>query len=107
MVTIMTDIKKDNRGYLYRNNNKTKPTQPDFTGKITHQGKEIRLSAWENKSPEGKQYLSLASSEPLENSSPKPPPESKVTPKTENISKQDEDDLDAILKLTDDDNPFG
>lgn len=104
----MNEIKKDNKGYLYPNGNKSKPTQPDFTGKITINNKEWRLSAWENVSPDGKKYLNINVSLPLENSpnpqnnksgnaSPSPRPE---------ISKTEMDDLEEILKLTDDDNPF-
>ena len=55
----MNEIKKDNKGYLYPNSNKSKPTQPDFTGKVTINNKEWRLSAWENVSPDGKKYLNI------------------------------------------------
>lgn len=111
----MNDPKKDNRGYLYPNTNKTKPTQPDFTGKVTIENKEWRLSAWENKTPEGKKYLSLSVSPPLENTPGAPPTNNNYnnqnnqksnTKSTPDISKDELDDLDAILKLTDDDNPF-
>ena len=54
------NAKKDNRGYLYPNKNKNKPTQPDYTGKVLIDGKELRISAWENQTPEGNKYLSLA-----------------------------------------------
>lgn len=114
MIMNMTDIKKDNRGYLYPNNNKNKPTQPDHTGKITIEGKEWRLSAWENKSPDGKKYLSINVSPPLDNQNVATPggqPIQKKLPVADSssqndISKDDLEDLDAILKLTDDENPF-
>lgn len=111
----MNDPKKDNRGYLYPNTNKTKPTQPDFTGKVTIENKEWRLSAWENKTPEGKKYLSLSVSPPLENNAgnqtgSQPANNSynnqQKAKSSSDISKDELDDLDAILKLTDDDNPF-
>lgn len=109
----MNDPKKDNRGYLYPNTNKTKPTQPDFTGKVTIENKEWRLSAWENKTPEGKKYLSLSVSPPLESTPGSPPANNNYnnqqkpnTKPNSDISKDEMDDLDAILKLTDDDNPF-
>lgn len=107
----MNEPKKDNRGYLYPNTNKNKPTQPDFTGKVTIDNKEWRLSAWENKSPDGKKYLSISVSVPLENSQPGPGGQpiqqnkNKVNHQPD-ITQDDLEDLDAILKLTDDDNPF-
>ena len=52
------NIKKNNKGVLFPNTNKTKPSQPDFTGKIVINDQEKRLSAWENKTPEGQKYLS-------------------------------------------------
>jgi uncharacterized protein (DUF736 family) len=101
--------KKDNRGYLYPNKNKNKPTQPDYTGKVLIDGKELRISAWENQTPEGNKYLSLAFSPAL------PATEGgKQDSKTEQSSEKsnltapvaDDLDLDAILNSTDDDNPF-
>ena len=112
----MNETKKDsNKGYLYPNSNKTKPTQPDFTGKATIENKEWRLAAWENKTPEGKKYLSITVSPPLENASQSnvtnnnyqnKKPDSHQQNHQSDISKEELDDLDAILKLTDDDNPF-
>lgn len=57
--------KKDNRGYLYPNGNKTKPTHPDHTGTIIIDGKESRMAAWENTTTDGKRYLSIITSPPL------------------------------------------
>lgn len=110
----MNEPKKDNRGYLYPNTNKNKPTQPDFTGKVTIDNKEWRLSAWENKSPDGKKYLSISVSVPLENNQPGPGGQpiqknnNKINQESHkpDITQDDLEDLDAILKLTDDDNPF-
>ena len=109
----MNETKKDNRGYLYPNTNKNKPTQPDFTGKVTIDNKEWRLSAWENKSPDGKKYLSISVSPPLENNQSGPGGQPIQQNKIKNtqdhqpdITQDDLEDLDAILKLTDDDNPF-
>ena len=110
----MNEIKKDNKGYLYPNSNKSKPTQPDFTGKVTINNKEWRLSAWENVSPDGKKYLNINVSLPLEPAAGQPGTPNQQNNKTGNanssprpeISKTEMDDLEAILKLTDDDNPF-
>jgi hypothetical protein len=50
---------KDNKGFLFVNQNKNKPTQPDQTGRITVEGKEYRISAWDSVSADGKKYISL------------------------------------------------
>lgn len=100
--------KKDNRGYLYPNKNKNKPTQPDYTGKVLIDGKELRISAWENQTPEGNKYLSLAFSSVI----PNEPNTNKSENKNEQQGKSntppvaDDLDLDAILNSNDDDNPF-
>lgn len=52
--------KKDNKGYLFVNGNKNKPTQPDQTGRFVLDGKEFRISAWESTTTDGRPYLSLA-----------------------------------------------
>lgn len=52
--------KKENKGFLFVNQNKNKPAQPDHTGRILIEGKEYRLSGWESVSQDGKKYLSLA-----------------------------------------------
>lgn len=105
-------VKKDNRGYLYPNKNKNKPTQPDYTGKVLVDGKELRISAWENQTPEGNKYLSLAFSPALppnqdgnktegqQGQANKPSESNNVAPITDDL------DLDAILNSSDDDNPF-
>lgn len=112
----MSEQKNSNRGYLYPNANKNKPTQPDFTGKLTVDGKEWKINAWENKSPEGKKFLSLSLLIPLQTSNTnnqtntntnanqnQETKEDKIKPSS-NIS--EDFDLDAILKSTDEENPF-
>lgn len=104
------NVKKDNRGYLYPNKNKNKPTQPDFTGKALVDGKEWRIGAWENKTPEGNSYLSLAFTVPL------PPNEStkednkessiQTKPELESPKEQpkaigDDTDLDTLMDMID------
>jgi uncharacterized protein (DUF736 family) len=114
----MTELQKDNRGALFPNTNKTKPTQPDMTGSGVIKGVEQRISAWENTSPKGVKYLSLIFSDPLPNNGSNTPrtastgnnsSSSQDTPKTTTAApiSDDLDDLDAILKSTDDENPFG
>ncbi len=103
-------VKKDNRGYLYPNKNKNKPTQPDFTGKVLVEGKEWRISAWENQTPEGNKYLSLAFSPPQPANSADGQTNNTSQPQTSspkiNAPISDDLDLDAILNSTDDENPF-
>lgn len=55
-----TPPKKDNKGFLFVNGNKNKPTQPDQTGRFVLDGKEYRISAWDSTTTDGRPYLSLA-----------------------------------------------
>lgn len=55
------------KGVLFKAKNKTKSTQPDFTGSCNIDGKEYRLAAWENKTSDGKVYYSISFSEPNTN----------------------------------------
>lgn len=104
---MQTPNKKDHRGYLHYNQTKNKPTQPDLIGNITIDGVEWRLAAWENKTPEGKKYLSITSSPPQpKNSNQNDAPASAGdTHNTQNNNtNQDLSDLDDILNSTG--NPF-
>ena len=38
-----------NRGQIWRNEKKEKPTQPDFTGSLNVEGVEYWVSAWKRK----------------------------------------------------------
>ena len=49
---------KDNTGVLFKNN-KTKDSQPDYTGTITIGGIKKRLASWVQPSKSGKKYMSL------------------------------------------------
>ena len=52
--------KKNNKGFLYPNSYKKKPTHPDYQGKIICEDQEILINAWENKEENSnKKYLSL------------------------------------------------
>ncbi|NCQ52284.1 hypothetical protein GW796_10465 [archaeon] len=101
------NVKKDNRGYLYPNKNKNKPTQPDFTGKVMVDGKDWRISAWENQTPEGNKYLSLSFSLPLVPVGETSAQHKKQEPSNQIVAPISDDfDLDSILNSTDDENPF-
>lgn len=61
---------KPNSGALFKNE-KTKPTQPDYTGNWTDAaGKEWRLAAWLKDGKAGK-FLSISASEKLVGSRPR------------------------------------
>jgi len=53
-----------NRGVLFRNYEKENDRQPDYSGKINVDGREMRLAGWIKQSKDGsKSFLSLAVSE--------------------------------------------
>ena len=54
----MHDYDNNMKGVLFQNE-KTKETQPDYTGSIVVEKKEYRLSAWNNTSKAGKEYKSI------------------------------------------------
>jgi hypothetical protein len=59
----MTDRPEDaGRGFLARNERREKPSQPEFTGKLTIGGTEYRLAAWVREK-DGKKFFSLAANE--------------------------------------------
>lgn len=110
---------KNNKGFLYPNTNKTKATHPDYTGKVSVEVNgvvvEKRLAAWENSDSNGKKYFSIIVSDPVPqenkngntNNSSNGMPNNSVqrVPVSSPIS-DDLEDLDAILRTADDDNPF-
>lgn len=51
-----------NRGVLWKNDRKTKDNQPDYTGKINVDGRDLKLAAWIKDGDNGK-YMSLSVSE--------------------------------------------
>ena len=62
--------KLDNRGYLFKNKRKNQVKQPDLNGKITINGKEYSIGAWEKENADGEIFWSLALSEPYVNTNP-------------------------------------
>jgi len=47
------------RGFIGKNDYKEKENQPDYTGRLTINGEEYRLSGW-SREKEGRRYLSIA-----------------------------------------------
>lgn len=111
---------KTNKGFLYPNTNKTKATHPDYTGKALLEVNEVivekRMAAWENTDSTGHKYYSIIFSDLIV-------PENKNNQTGNNESKHNQsghshrvpvsspisddlEDLDAILRIADEDNPF-
>lgn len=51
-----------NSGVLFKNDRKERDNQPDYTGKINVDGKELRLAAWIKQGKKGK-FMSIRVSE--------------------------------------------
>lgn len=49
-----------NRGVLFKNERKEKPTQPDLKGSINIDGKEYWLSGWSKISSKGEKILTMS-----------------------------------------------
>ena len=55
---------KQNTGAIFKNNNKTKDTQPDYRGKVNVEGKELEISLWLKESKQGVKYFSASFQQP-------------------------------------------
>ncbi len=55
----MAFVLKENSGSLFKNNQKSKETDPDYTGSFNVEGIEYWVSGWVNQSKDGKKYLRL------------------------------------------------
>ena len=67
-------MEKQNKGAIFKNENKSNEKHPDYRGKINWGGTDIEVSMWVNKSKEGKSYFSVSLQEPykkMENTSDK------------------------------------
>lgn len=62
---------KTNTGAIFKNDKKTKETQPDYRGKVNVNGKEMEIALWFKESSKGTKYFSCSFSEPYVNEIPK------------------------------------
>lgn len=62
---------KTNTGAIFKNDKKTKETQPDYRGKVNVNGKEMEIALWLKESSKGVKYFSCSFSEPRTNETPK------------------------------------
>jgi hypothetical protein len=56
----MPDYDNRDRGALFKNNDKTEESHPDYRGNINVDGTEYWLSAWLKTSKAGMKYMSLS-----------------------------------------------
>jgi len=55
--------KKNDTAFLFRNQNKTKDNQPDYTGWVKVDDRERRLAAWVKDMKDGSKALSISISD--------------------------------------------
>ena len=81
----MESKNKNNSGAIFKNNNKTKDTQPDYKGTVNVNGKDMEISLWLKESQKGTKYFSASFQEPFKNDSQTKtyPNETKYTPRIE------------------------
>ena len=63
-------IEKEGFGSIFKNNQKKNDKSPDYTGHITLNGKEIRLSCWLATSKQGTKYFQVRASSDFMNKAP-------------------------------------
>jgi len=56
----MTEYDNNNRGVLFKNNEKKTDKHPDYTGSATIDNEDKYMSAWINESKSGKSYLKIS-----------------------------------------------
>ncbi len=50
---------KENYGALFKNDQKSRDNQPDYTGKVNVEGADYKIAGWIKESKAGNTYLSL------------------------------------------------
>lgn len=61
----MSYTQQNNSGSIFKNDRKTNEKQPDYSGTLTIEGKEMRIALWVKEGKKGK-FFSVKLSEPLE-----------------------------------------
>ena len=56
---------EEGRGFLFKNNFKTKENQPDYTGNATVDGKKKKVSLWKKTTKKGDPMLSITIADPV------------------------------------------
>ena len=56
----MPEYDNNNRGVLFKNNEKKTDKHPDYTGSATIDNEDKYMSAWINESKSGKSYLKIS-----------------------------------------------
>jgi hypothetical protein len=56
----MSEYDNNLRGALFKNNKRTKDTQPEYTGNCEINGTEFWVSAWIRESKNGEKFFSMA-----------------------------------------------
>ena len=73
------EAKKDNSVVIFKNENRTSETQPEYRGTLIVDGKEKQISLWVKESKkDGKKYFSGSISEPYKKTESKPAVQQKV-----------------------------
>lgn len=82
----MESKNKNNSGAIFKNNNKTKDTQPDYKGTVNVNGKDMEISLWFKESQKGTKYFSASFQEPFKKDSETKtyPNQTKYTPNIDN-----------------------
>ena len=62
----MTEYDNNNRGVLFKNEDRKSDKHPNYTGSATINNQEMYLSAWINESKSGKSYLKISFSDKTE-----------------------------------------
>lgn len=87
------DYDNNLRGFLMKNTEKEKDTQPDYKGSVVVDGVEYWLSGWIKTSKQGNKFMSL-SVQPKQQQAAKPARQAKQAPQAVDTSGFDDMDSD-------------
>lgn len=89
----MMDYSNENRGVLFKNDDKQSEKAPDYKGTINVDGVEYWLSSWIKTSKQGNKFMSL-SVQPKQQQAAKPARSTKQAPQAVDTSGFDDMDSD-------------